>query len=81
MNDVGKSLTPKMAQRIVDEVIHNHALLSDVASRFGVSDEIVSQLIRQNEKQNGSAGRFRIETDRVAQQLNLLMRGFKLRRH
>lgn len=39
MSTVSKSITPKMAERIVAEVKGNNCLLSDVAKQFGVSTD------------------------------------------
>ncbi|ABO25033.1 hypothetical protein SHLO109777_07690 [Shewanella loihica] len=78
MSTVSKSITPKMAERIVAEVKGNNCLLSDVAKQFGVSTKTVYQLVRQSEQQGGRVGVLRAEIDRLTMQLNQLMRELKL---
>ncbi len=81
MSHLGKNITPKMAQRIVDEVKTNNCLLSDVAKKFGVSNKMVYQLVRQSEQQGSRANSLKTEIDKMTQQLNLLMRELKLLQH
>ncbi|QYJ85669.1 hypothetical protein K0I73_16010 [Shewanella mesophila] len=81
MSHLGKNITPKMAQRIVEEVRTNNYLLSDVAKKFGVSNKMVYQLVRQSEQQGSRANSLKAEIDKVTQQLNLLMRELKLLQH
>ncbi|KIO36771.1 DNA-binding protein [Shewanella sp. cp20] len=78
MSTVSKSITPKMAERIVTEVKSNNCLLSEVAKQFGVSTKTVYQLVRQSEQQGGRVGVLRAEIDRLTLQLNQLMRELKL---
>ena len=78
MSRVTKSMTPKLAQRIVEEVKRNDALLSEVAKKFGVSTKTVYQLVRQSEQQGGRASTLRTEIDKLTMQLNYLMRELKL---
>ncbi|MCG9713918.1 transposase [Shewanella insulae] len=78
MSTLSKSITPKMAERIVAEVKSNNCLLSDVAKQFGVSTKTVYQLVRQSEQQGGRVGVLRAEIDRLTLQLNQLMRELKL---
>ncbi|WP_281212507.1 transposase [Shewanella insulae] len=78
MSTLSKSITPKMAERIVAEVKSNNCLLSDVAKQFGVSTKTVYQLVRQSEQQGGRVGVLRAEIDRLTMQLNQLMRELKL---
>lgn len=81
MSHLGKNITPKMAQRIVEEVKTNNCLLSDVAKKFGVSNKMVYQLVRQSEQQGSRVNSLKAEIDKVTQQLNLLMRELKLLQH
>ncbi|QYK00888.1 hypothetical protein [Shewanella psychrotolerans] len=81
MSHLGKNITPKMAQRIVEEVKTNNCLLSDVAKKFGVSNKMVYQLVRQSEQQGSRANSLKAEIDKVTQHLNLLMRELKLLQH
>ena len=78
MSTVAKSITPKMAERIVAEVKINNCLLSEVAKQFGVSTKTVYQLVRQSELQGGRVGVLRAEIDKLTLQLNQLMRELKL---
>ena len=78
MSKVTKSMTPKLAQRIVEEVKRNDALLSEVAKKFGVSTKTVYQLVRQSEQQGSRASTLRTEIDKLTMQLNYLMRELKL---
>ncbi|MCZ4335897.1 transposase [Shewanella colwelliana] len=78
MSRVTKSMTPKLAQRIVEEVKRNDALLSEVAKKFGVSTKTVYQLVRQSEQQGSRASTLRTEIDKLTMQLNYLMRELKL---
>ncbi|ASJ97949.1 MULTISPECIES: hypothetical protein [Shewanella] len=78
MSTVAKSITPKMAERIVTEVKMNNCLLSEVAKQFGVSTKTVYQLVRQSEQQGGRVGVLRAEIDKLTLQLNQLMRELKL---
>ncbi|MDX1279601.1 transposase [Shewanella colwelliana] len=78
MSRVTKSMTPKLAQRIVEEVKRNDALLSEVAKKFGVSTKTVYQLVRQSEQQGSRASTLRAEIDKLTMQLNYLMRELKL---
>ncbi|OEG74289.1 hypothetical protein BEL05_01070 [Shewanella colwelliana] len=71
-------MTPKLAQRIVEEVKRNDALLSEVAKKFGVSTKTVYQLVRQSEQQGSRASTLRTEIDKLTMQLNYLMRELKL---
>lgn len=81
MSYLGKHISPKMAERIVEEVKTNNCLLADVAKKFGVSNKTVYQLVRQSEKQGSRANSLKNEIDKVTQQLNLLMRELKLLQH
>ncbi|MCG9695661.1 transposase [Shewanella sp. Isolate11] len=72
---VRRCISPKKAQRIVDEV-RNNQVMSEVASKFGVSDNTVYQLVKQSEQQVSQG-----KMSKLMQDISLRVCRFKLLKH
>ncbi|AQS40319.1 hypothetical protein Sps_05250 [Shewanella psychrophila] len=76
-----KSMTPKLAQRIVNRVKTSDSLLSDVAKEFGVSTKTVYLLVRQSEQRGGRTNTLKSEINKLTQKLKQLILELKLTKH